>query len=146
MSKWREIRYYVKGTPTKTTIWLRRMHLFTMDDTGFLTDDPIQSYHSACGLHILASQMSESFTATRLCGNCVKALCGQEKKETGVRDIELANWLIREAPNHDKHGEYIMKKAAKAIVRLSATCELLARHDKALPPPAAEKERDENRM
>lgn len=50
-----------------------------------------------------------------------------------MRDFQLANWLRREALNHDAHGEYVMNKAAEAIVRLSSTADLLARHNKALP-------------
>ena len=74
MSKWREIKYYAKGTPTKTTKRLRRRHFFTPDETGYLTDDPIRPYHSPCGLHVFEKRLSEGPTESQKCGHCLKAV------------------------------------------------------------------------
>lgn len=79
MSIWREIRYYAKGTPTKTTKRLRRRHLFTCD--GYLKNDPIGPYRSPCGLFVFKSQMSKGPTDAARCGNCVKVIAAKRKKK-----------------------------------------------------------------
>jgi len=75
MSSWREIRYYAKGTPTKTTIRLRRRHLFTEFDyivgAGACKSSP-------CGLQVFDSQLVSS--PAPKCGNCLKSIRSRKKK------------------------------------------------------------------
>lgn len=82
--KWREIRWYAKGTPTKTTKRLRRLHLFKAG-SGYLTGDLITPYRSLCGLNVFETQLCKGMTDARLCGNCVKALNARNRI---VRDNE----------------------------------------------------------
>ncbi len=74
MAKWREIRWYAKGTPTKTTKRLRRLHLFEAVSkyTGF-------TMRSLCGLKVTANRLCKSDAL--LCGNCVKALNARKKQD-----------------------------------------------------------------
>lgn len=67
MSKWRELKYYAHGTPTKTTIRLRRRHLFSLYRSG-------GEYRSPCGLYVISKQFSEGPTDAQKCGHCVKAM------------------------------------------------------------------------
>lgn len=68
MAKWREIKYYAKGTPTKTAMKMRRRHLFThYVDYGILG-----GHHSRCGLHVFTSQFSEGPTDVQKCKHCTR--------------------------------------------------------------------------
>lgn len=80
MAIWREIKYYARGTPTKTTKRLRRRHLFAHDETGYLTNDSIRPYHSPCGLSIFTTQMSEGPTDSQKCKSCLKAIAARRRK------------------------------------------------------------------
>ena len=74
MSIWREIKYYAKGTPTKTVKRLRRRHLFKMTwISAFI-------YHSPCGLEIEGTQMSEGPTESQKCKSCLKAIKAKKTK------------------------------------------------------------------
>ncbi len=66
MSKWRELKYYAHGTPTKTTIRLRRRHLFMHDSFS-------GGERSLCGMHVAQGRLSEGPTEVQKCGHCVKA-------------------------------------------------------------------------
>lgn len=79
MSMWREIRYYAKGTPTKTTKRLRRQHLWEAASFG--------THKSPCGLSAFGSQLRKSTPDTSLCGNCVFIINAREKakKKAKVR-------------------------------------------------------------
>lgn len=73
MSKWREIRYYENGNPTKTTKRLRRRHLFKAISkyTEF-------THRSRCGYKINAVQMSAYPSDAQKCGHCLKILAGEK--------------------------------------------------------------------
>ncbi len=64
MSKWRELKYYAHGTPTKTTIRLRRRHLFR--------DYGLTRFRSPCGLRVSSYRFSEGPTDAQKCGHCLK--------------------------------------------------------------------------
>ena len=62
--KWRELKYYAHGTPTKTAMKYRRRHLF-IDYSG--------SYYSPCGLIIFTSvRFSGQETTVQKCKHCLK--------------------------------------------------------------------------
>ncbi|MCK5600716.1 hypothetical protein KAR91_02535 [Candidatus Pacearchaeota archaeon] len=71
MAKWRELKYYEKGTPCKTAKRYRVRHLFT-DYSGHV--------YSPCGIICIDSRLSEGPTDVRLCGHCVKAVNRRRKK------------------------------------------------------------------
>lgn len=76
MSRWREIKFYAHGTPTKTTKRLRRRHLFDLSWKGSLGF----GYFSPCGLKVIGVQMSEGPTDSPKCGNCLKAIRARKRK------------------------------------------------------------------
>ncbi len=67
MAKWREIKYYRDGNPTKTTIRLRRRHFFSLAKSW------VGVWGSPCGQVVIPTQMSEGPTDSQKCGHCVKA-------------------------------------------------------------------------
>ncbi len=67
MSKWRELKYYAWGTPTKAKYADRRRHLFTYR---------FGRHNSSCGLQVITVRLSEGPTTVQKCGHCVKASGG----------------------------------------------------------------------
>ncbi len=65
--KWREIKYYAKGTPTKTTKRLRRRHAFTFN--GWHQYD---SWISPCGQHVFGLQIIGGSTDSQKCKHCLR--------------------------------------------------------------------------
>ena len=70
MSKWRELKYYCHGTPTKTSLKNRRRHLFRK----YVSHHVLGSEHSPCGLHVFPHRFSEGPTGIQKCGHCVRAV------------------------------------------------------------------------
>lgn len=67
MSKWRELKYYDHGTPTKAARKDRRRHLFRQGswyDVSFL--------YSPCGISAYKSRLSEGPTDVQKCKHCSK--------------------------------------------------------------------------
>ncbi len=86
MSKWRELKYYDHGTPTKASLKDRRRHLF-MHYVDY-DHDHLGDHHSPCGLHVFAHRFSEGPTTVRKCGHCIKAQKPEPHTATGKR-----NWF-----------------------------------------------------
>ncbi len=64
MSKWRELKYYAHGTPTKAALKDRRRHLFIQAKSGV--------EKSPCGLLVFENRFSEGPTDVPKCGHCIK--------------------------------------------------------------------------
>lgn len=73
MSRWREIKYYAHGTPTKTTKRLRRRHLFAQIITEGRRRSP-------CGLQVFSRQLGGEVQEVQKCLNCLKAIRARKKK------------------------------------------------------------------
>ena len=71
---WREIKYYAGGNPTRTTISLRRRHLFEVSKYKNPLNPDQHYYKSVCGQEILQSQMSEGPTDSQKCGHCLRLI------------------------------------------------------------------------
>lgn len=63
MAKWCELKYYAHGTPTKTAMRYRRLHLFTH---SFMRES------SPCGLSVSPIRLSEGLTDVQKCKHCLK--------------------------------------------------------------------------
>lgn len=98
MSKWREIRWYAKGTPTKTTKRLRRQHSFKASGDLNIVGGGV-SYYSPCGLKVFASQLSKVATAAQKCANCLKSLAAASEKASNASKARKRKKEDRQADN-----------------------------------------------